>query len=295
VPLEYLQCPPSLTEATALYRQNAICLSEQAVQTCLDAAGVAPQEIDMLITVSCTGVIIPSLDAYLVERMGFRRNVRRLPITELGCAGGAAAMSLAHEFSRGMPNAKILIVTLELPTLTFQLHDLSMANMVSMALFGDGAAAALMQDNATPGAQILEAESYQFPDTLDAMGFDLKDSGLHIVLSKDVPEVIHQHIQTPVKNFLTRCGLALEQLSSFVLHPGGRKLLEGMEADFNISRASLLPSWNVLRNYGNLSSASILFVLKEWLERRPAAIGELGLMAAFGPGFSAELLLFRWV
>jgi alkylresorcinol/alkylpyrone synthase len=217
-----------------------------------------------------------------------------VPITELGCAGGAAAVARASELLRGRPEANALVVAVELSTLTFQQGDGSLANMVSGALFGDGAAAALLRRGPARGARVVDAESYLFPDSYDAMGFDLRETGLHIVLSKDVHTLIRDEIGAVSDRLLARHGLVRDDLAAFVLHPGGRKILECMEQALEIPRALVLPSWNVLAEYGNLSSATVLFVLDEWLSHRPLRPGQYGLMGAFGPGFSAELVLLQW-
>jgi alkylresorcinol/alkylpyrone synthase len=238
--------------------------------------------------------MIPSLDAHLINLMGFRSTVRRLPITELGCAAGAMALTRAAEFVRARPGSNVLIVAVELATLTFQGADLSQANLISCVLFGDGAAAAVVTGRPTPGPQILDTETYTFPDSLAAMGFDLRDSGLHIVLSKDVPHMIRENVKRLAEAFLCRSGLTLDQIGAFILHPGGQKLLGYMEQELGLHRSDTQLSWDVLREYGNLSSATILFILHEWLTRKQVKPGTFGLAAAFGPGFSAELLLLQW-
>lgn len=293
-PPEYLIQSRSLTQITREYQEHAIALGQTVAQDCLQQAGMKPSDIDFLITVSCTGVMIPSLDAYLINNLGFRPNVRRLPITELGCAAGAVALSRAHEFVRAFPGTNVLVISVELTSLTFQRGDLSQANLVSCALFGDGAAAALVTGCEGIGLRILDTDSYLFPNTLDAMGFDLRDEGFHIVLSREVPELIRNHIKGLVERFLARHGLRQDQLSAFILHSGGRKLLAYIEEELGLDRGDLEPSWDVLRNYGNLSSATIFFVLRQWLTKRSCKAGDRGLLAAFGPGFSSELLLVRW-
>jgi alkylresorcinol/alkylpyrone synthase len=295
LPLDELIRPRSLTERSRDYQEHAITLGRQVATDCLAQAGLRPDEIDMLITVSCTGYMIPSLDAYLVGELGFRTDVRRLPITELGCAGGAMALSHAHEFVRAYPNRSALVVAVELSSLTFQPHDRSKDNLVACALFGDGAAAALVTSHPFGGVKINDTASCLIPDTLNAMGFDLRDHGFHMVLTKSVPEILRGQIRPLVEQFLDRHGLQPPQLAAFVLHPGGKKILDYLEEELRIGRQKTQPSWNVLREYGNLSSATILFVLHEWLtERRPDS-GAYGLMAGFGPGLSAELLLLQWV
>jgi alkylresorcinol/alkylpyrone synthase len=292
-PIEHLIQPRPLTEKIQEYRKHAVALGSRAACDCLDRAGLRPADVDLLISVSCTGYMVPSLDAYLVQELGFRSNVRRLPITELGCVGGAAALSRGTEFVQAFPDAHALVVAVELSSLTFQPDDLSDANLVSCAFFGDGAAAALISGGDVAGAQVLDTESCLIPDSLDAMGFDLTDTGFHMVLSKDVPEILRRDIRRLVDGFLARNGLHLEQITVFVLHPGGAKILEYLEEALDLPRAATQPSWDVLRDFGNLSSATIIFVLDQWLRRRPA-VGEYGIAVGFGPGVSAELLLLQW-
>jgi alkylresorcinol/alkylpyrone synthase len=294
LPVEELVRPRPLEKLSEEYRHHAIALGRRVAAEALDRARMAPRDIDLIITVSCTGFMIPSLDAHLVNDLGFRSNVRRLPITELGCAAGASAMAKAWEFLRAFPGKNVLVVAVELPSLTFQRGNLSQANLISTILFGDGAAAAVLSGRAGEGPRVLDAESYLFPDSIGAMGFDLKDTGFHIVLSQDVPELIRGRIRELARCFLSRSGLEVGDVAAFVLHPGGRKLLAGIESELGLTDGRTGPSWNVLREYGNLSSASVLFVLHEWLTTRRVASGDYGLMAAFGPGFTAEQLLLQW-
>jgi alkylresorcinol/alkylpyrone synthase len=248
----------------------------------------------MIVSVSCTGFMIPSVEAYLIGDMGFRPDVRRLPITELGCAAGAVGLTRAWEYLRANPNATVLLIAVELPTLTFQRDDLSQANLISAALFGDGVAAAVISDGAGKGPAILDSQSYLFPSSIDAMGFDLKDTGFHIVLSKEVPQLIRENIGGLLEGFLARNELTQKQIKAFVLHPGGQKLLGFMQEELGLCACQVQPSWDVLREYGNLSSASVLFVLHEWMSRGEIKTGDRGFLAAFGPGFSAEMLLLQW-
>jgi len=294
-PVDYIIQKRSLEQLSLEYKEHAIRLGCEAAERCLSKAGMTPGDIDMIITVSCTGFMIPSLDAHLINLMGFRSNVRRLPLTELGCAAGAMALALAADAVRASPGASVLIVAVELPTLTFQRGDMSQANLISCVLFGDGAAAAVVTGRPAAGPCIVDAETYTFPQSLDAMGFDLRDSGFHIVLSKDVPQMIKEKIRTLVDDFLLRSGLSRQSLSAFLLHPGGQKLLSYVEQELGLDRSDTQVSWDVLGEYGNLSSATILFILDAWLKTRQMNSGDFGLAAAFGPGFSAEFLLLKWV
>jgi alkylresorcinol/alkylpyrone synthase len=260
----------------------------------LQRAGLRPDEVDLIITVSCTGFMIPSLDAHLINLMGFRSNVRRMPFTELGCAAGAMALGRAADFLKANPGGNVLIIAVELPSLTFQRKDISQANLISSILFGDGAAAVLVTGRHVPGPKIMVSETYTFPDSLGAMGFDLRDSGFHILLAKDVPEMIGDKIRDLVNGFLERHGKKFQDIKGWILHPGGARLLGNVEIALGLTKCQTQPSWDILGNVGNLSSATILFILQEWLEKRPLKSGEYALAAAFGPGFSAEFLLLQW-
>jgi alkylresorcinol/alkylpyrone synthase len=293
-PIDYTVEPRALAKTNNEYIEHAIQLGREAAEKCLERAGMTAQEIDLIITVSCTGFMIPSLDAHLIHLMGFRSNVRRMPFTELGCAAGAMALGRAADYLRAHPGGNVLIIAVELPSLTFQRKDISQANLISSILFGDGSAAVIVSGRKLTGPKILVSETYTFPDSLGAMGFDLRDSGFHILLSKDVPEMIGAEIKDLVHGFLERNGRCRDEIKGWILHPGGARLLGNVEAALGLCKRDTQPSWDVLANVGNLSSATILFILQEWLEKRPLKPGDYALAAAFGPGFSAEFLLLQW-
>jgi alkylresorcinol/alkylpyrone synthase len=293
-PIEYTVEPRPLSKTNEEYIEHAVKLGRQAAEQCLQRAGLRPDEVDLIITVSCTGFMIPSLDAHLINLMGFRSNVRRMPFTELGCAAGAMGLARAADYLKAHPGGNVLIIAVELPSLTFQRKDISQANLISSILFGDGAAAVLVTGREQKGPRILVSETYTFPDSLGAMGFDLRDSGFHILLSKDVPEMIGARIRGLVDGFLERQGRTQKDIKGWILHPGGARLLGNVEKELGLCKCDTQPSWDILSNVGNLSSATILFILQEWLEKRPLKTGEYALAAAFGPGFSAEFLLLQW-
>lgn len=293
-PIDYTIEPRALSKTNDEYIEHSVKLGREAAEKCLERAGLKPEDIDLIITVSCTGFMIPSLDAHLIHLMGFRPNVRRMPFTELGCAAGAMSLGRAADFLKAHPGGNVLIISVELPSLTFQRKDISQANLISSVLFGDGAAAVIVSGNGAPGPKILVSETYTFADSLYAMGFDLRDSGFHILLAKDVPEMIGAKIRELVDGFLQRNGLKYEDIKGWILHPGGARLLANIEAALGLCKCQTQPSWDILGNVGNLSSATILFILQEWLEKRPLQSGEHALAAAFGPGFSAEFLLLQW-
>ncbi len=293
-PIDHIISPRPLDQISREYAEHAVRLGRTATEECLARAGLSAADVDLFITVSCTGVMIPSLDAHLANLLGFRPDVRRLPITELGCAAGAAALARAADFVRAWPGSTVLVVAVELPSLTFQRHDTSQANLISSILFGDGAAAVVVTGRPARGPRIVRSESFLFPDSLGAMGFDLTADGFHIVLSRDVPELIRAEVGGLVRDFLERANLCRDQLDAYILHPGGQKLLAFIEEELGLSPADTECSWHVLREYGNQSSASVLFVLHESFARRTPPPGAHGLLAAFGPGFSADMLLLRW-
>jgi alkylresorcinol/alkylpyrone synthase len=294
-PIDYTVEPRSLEKTNLEYMQNAIELGQRAAEECLKRAGMTAQDIDLIITVSCTGFMIPSLDAHLINLMGFRPDVRRMPFTELGCAAGAMALGRASDYLQSHADGNALIISVELPSLTFQRKDISQANLISSILFGDGAAAVIISRNeSAAGPRILASETYTFPDSLGAMGFDLKDSGFHILLAKDVPEMIGAKIEGLVDGFLSRHGQTRAAIRGWILHPGGSRLLSNVEKELGLSKCDTQPSWDILGTVGNLSSATILFILQEWLEKRPLKKNDIALAAAFGPGFSAEFLLLQW-
>lgn len=304
----------TLTETMRVYADNARELGLRVGRECLHRAGVGAEAVDLIITVSCTGVMIPSLDATLIETLGLRSDVRRLPITELGCFGGAAAVARAHDYLRGQPDGHVLVIAVELPSLSLQSGDVSADSLVSSAIFGDGAAAVLLTGDAVPprgadngasnGAgsgsgstaiRIHGTLSHTIPASTYALGFDLHEDGFHAVLSKDVPALLRGVIAELVKRLTASHGLSPADVTAFVVHPGGKKILGAVEDALGLRREDTQPSREVLRDYGNQSSASVLFVLERWLENRRPARGTVGVMAAFGPGLSAELLLLQWV
>jgi len=293
-PLDYTIEPRPLSHINAEYAEKSVELGLEVTAQALSQANMSPSDVDLLITTSCTGVMIPSLDAHIATQMGFRPDVRRLPITELGCAAGAAGLGHAWEYITAFPGRTALLVAVELPTLTFQRKNFSQANLISAVLFGDGAAGVVVTGRDVPGPRIVASECFLFPNSLEAMGFDLCDSGFHIVLSKDVPEMIRQRVKGLADGFLARQGLSRKDISAFVLHPGGQKLLSFMQEELELSPLDTEISWDVLRRFGNLSSASVLFILQECLMRREMPSGSWGLLMAFGAGLTAEMILLQW-
>jgi alkylresorcinol/alkylpyrone synthase len=301
LPLSALTSPRTLSETMRLYSEFARELSEEVCRSCLADSGTAAHEVDLVISVSCTGIMLPSLDAFLIDSLGLRRDVRRLPITELGCVAGAAALARAHDFLLGHPRGRVLVVAIELPSLNFQPLDVSVDNLVSSALFGDGAAAVLMTGRELRPApaqlplEVVGVRCHTIPSSTQALGFDLRDDGFHSVLSRDIPTLLRAAAGELFSQLARQGEATLRDLRAFVLHPGGKRILMALQEALGLSPDDVRPSWEVLRRYGNQSSASVLFVLHEWMTTgaRPAP-GTLGGLAAFGPGLTAESVLLRW-
>ncbi len=237
--------------------------------------------------------MIPSVDAYLVDKLGLRQNVRRLPVTEMGCAGGTASLIYAHDFARANPDLTVAIVSVEIPSITFQPQDLSMENLVSTAIFADGAAAVILGPSDQVRPVITATDMYHFPNSTHLMGYQLHNSGLKIVLDRAVPDAIHEQFDKIFFGFLSRNNLQPEDIHNYMFHPGGKKIIARVEDFIGRYGKDISTSRAVLRECGNLSSATILHILERVMSQ-PHAAGELGYMLAFGPGFTAQSLLVKW-
>jgi alkylresorcinol/alkylpyrone synthase len=292
---EYLRIG-SFAEANAIWNRVALDLGEQAARAALDRAGLAPRDVDHIFFVTVTGLATPSIDARLVNRLGLRADVKRTPIFGLGCVAGAAGLARAADYVRGFPDETALLLSVELCSLTLQREDLSVANIIASGLFGDGAAAAVVRggERGVAGPQVRATRSVFYPETEYVMGWDFVDGGFKVVLSSDVPQVVERHIGGDVDSFLRAHGLERARLRHVIAHTGGPKVLEAMERGMSLPRGALERSWASLREVGNLSSASVLFVLGDLLDARVPKSGEYGLLAAMGPGFCSELVLLQW-
>ncbi len=298
----YLTLPPEelvarrdLEHSNALYLETARKLARTAAIAALDQAEIAPEAVDAVVTVSCTGYAIPSLDVYLVNGLGLRRDTRRLPITELGCGGGTAGLALAGELVRARPGSTVLLVSVELCSNTFQLDDHSWENVIAAMLFGDGAAAAVVTDRPChPGPALLASRSHLFPDTLDYMGYVLKGSGFHLIMSPRVPEMVRTEYRPLLTGFLAEQELGQQDLSFYILHPGGARILRYYEEYVGVPAEWIARSAVEMARHGNMSSASVLFVLDDVMRHNRLRANDLGLLGSLGPGFCAELLLLRW-
>lgn len=284
----------SFEDKNDIYKRETIKLAEGALLKALKKASLIPTDIDYIITVSCTGIMIPSVDAYLINKLEMKQDIVRLPVTEMGCVAGVSGMIYANNFLKANPNKRAAVLAVESPTSTFQLDDYSMVNIVSAAIFGDGCACTILSSyEDETGPEILDEAMYHFYNAEHMMGFELKNTGLQMVLDKEVPEKIAEHFPQIVHPFLERNNLNIEDVNNLIFHPGGKKIVQTVEELFGSLGKNIDNTKAVLKDYGNMSSATVLYVLERFMEQGVAE-GEYGLMLSFGPGFTAQRILLKW-
>jgi predicted naringenin-chalcone synthase len=284
----------SFEEKNDIYVREVIDLAESALLKSLEKAGLKPEDIDYIITVSCTGIMIPSLDAYLINRLKMKQDIVRLPVTEMGCAAGVSGIIYAKNFLQANPNTRAAVIAVEAPTATFQLDDFSMANVVSAAIFGDGAASVILSSyEHEEGPEIKGEAMYHFYDTEHMMGFKLANTGLQMILDVTVPQTISEHFPLIVHPFLEQNGIDINEIDHLIFHPGGKKIVQTVEDLFGSLGKNIDDTKEVLKLYGNMSSATVIYVLERFMDKKPPK-GDKGLMLSFGPGFSAQRILLEW-
>lgn len=301
LPLEDYAKLDGFGAANDVFVAAACDLGAESVRGALDAAGLDPKDVDLLMFTSVTGVATPSIDARLVGRLGLRPDVKRVPLFGLGCVAGAAGVARVHDYLHGRPDQVAVLLSVELCSLTFQRQDSSTANLVATALFGDGAAALVATGRNRPaapgissGPTVLATASRMYPETGHVMGWDVTDSGFKVVLDPGVPEVVRRYLADDVTGFLASHGLTTRDITAWVCHPGGPKVLEAVAESLDLPAGALDVTWNSLAEVGNLSSSSVLHVLRDTVVDRRPPPGTAGLMIAMGPGFCSELVLLRW-
>ncbi len=295
MPLEWFAVEHSLEEKNAAYIESATRLGADACVRLFELAGISPTQIDYIVYINTTGLATPSIDARLINTLNLRTDVRRTPIWGLGCAGGAAALSHAHHYAIGHPEHRVLIVAVELCGLTFMHDDFSRSNLVATALFGEGAAAVLVSGDHVHGGgpHILATQSNFYPDSLDVMGWNIQSRGLQVVFDRRIPDLVAENSAAELDVFLRQNGLARDDIRCFLYHPGGKKVLDAYSTAYGATEEAFRFSRETLRDFGNMSSVTVLFVLERYLRER--AVSEVGhcVVSALGPGFCSESLLIR--
>jgi alkylresorcinol/alkylpyrone synthase len=291
VPVEWYYHEHGWRDRNELYLEFAPQLLERAAKDALARAGRTVDDVDAIVTVSTTGVATPSLDALLMERMPFKRTVKRLPIFGLGCAGGALGIARAATMADASPGSTVLLLVIELCALWFRRDEITKSNIVATALFGDGAAAAVFTSDGD-GPRVSDSGEHTFPKSLGVMGWDVQDDGLAAIFSRDIPHLIETHLQQVLDAYLARNGLTRGDIDRFLSHPGGTKVLDALEVAFDIAAGSLVDSRAILAEYGNMSAVTLLFVIERALERGALANGSWNraLLSAMGPGFTAAFV-----
>jgi alkylresorcinol/alkylpyrone synthase len=291
VPVDWYYDEHGWQDRNEIYRESAQALLERAAQDALARAGCRVEDVDTIVVVSTTGIATPSLDALLMERMPFKRTVRRLPIFGLGCVGGAVGIARAATLADAYPGSTVLLLVVELCALWFRRDELTKSNIVATALFGDGAAAAVFT-SAGAGPRVSASGEYTFASTLDIMGWDVAEDGLSAVFSRDIPQLVGSELRGVVDAYLREGDLKREDIDHFLSHPGGTKVLDALESAFGTEPGSLTDSRAILEEYGNMSAVTLLFVLERALSR--GALSQKGwgraLLTAMGPGFTAAFV-----
>ncbi len=298
LPLERYGQLAGFTQANDAYLEVAVELAAAAVRGALDDAGIAADEVDVIFSTTVTGLAVPSLDARIAALVGFRPDVKRVPMFGLGCVAGAAGIARMHDYLLGRPDQVAVLLAVELCSLTVQRDDRSVANLVASGLFGDGAAAVVAvgagHQQAGNGPEVVDTRSHLYPDTQRTMGWDFGSHGMGIVLDAQVPTLVRDYLGGDVRRLLADHDLAVHEVAHWVSHPGGPKVIEAIETELELPRDALELTWRSLADVGNLSSVSVLHVLRDTLVKRSPVAGTPGLLMAMGPGFCSELVLLRW-
>jgi alkylresorcinol/alkylpyrone synthase len=289
-PADWYETPRGWPERTKAYLEGAGDLFRRAAQQALDNARLKAADIDTIVTVSSTGIATPSLEARVAGELGFRANVRRVPVFGLGCAGGVAGLALAARLARAEPGSNVLFVAVEICTLSFRLDALSKANIVATALFGDGAAACIVSTREAGLAQVEAAGDHTWPETLDIMGWNVEPQGFGVIFARAIPPFVEENLSPAIDEICAREGIDRALIDRFVCHPGGAKVIQALETSLRLPQGALDIEREVLSEFGNMSAPTVLFVL-ERLAQKP--LPQRMLMTAMGPGFTASCVSLR--
>jgi alkylresorcinol/alkylpyrone synthase len=296
LPLEQYATLTGFGESNDLFIAHAVQLGAAALTGALQRAGIAPDEVDVVISTTITGIAVPSIEARIAQLVGLRPDVKRMPLFGLGCVAGAAGIARLHDYLIGHPNQVGALLSVELCSLTVQRDDHSVANLVASGLFGDGAAAvvAVGANRPAQGPRVLDSRSHLYPDSEQIMGWDVGAGGLKIVLDAQVPAIVQQYLGQDIRSFLAAHSLQVDDVGAWVSHPGGPKVIEAIEAELGLAGDPLELTWCSLDQIGNLSSSSVLHVLRDTLDKHSLLPGTPGMLMAMGPGFCSELVLLQW-
>jgi alkylresorcinol/alkylpyrone synthase len=299
--IDWFLHPHNFTETNDRYIESALDLAEEVVNKLSEQCRIGTEEFDAIFFVSTTGLSTPSIDARLFNRIPLNKHIKRIPIWGLGCAAGVGGIARASEYVRAFPKHRALVVSVELCSLAFQLNDRSKSNIIAAALFADGAAACMIAGDEVPQSQqhysqptILGSLSTIYPDTLDVMGWRIVTEGFKIVLSKNIPSIVTTLVRENIEELLRSHGLTLSDIRHYATHPGGAKVMDAYAEALSLTNGELRNSLNVLREFGNMSSATVFFILDRMLRGTQNESGNFGLISALGPGFSSELVLLQW-
>ncbi|WP_191565348.1 type III polyketide synthase [Metabacillus idriensis] len=306
--LEWYTAQHSFEDKNNTYIEAAVALGSDAIVNCLTAKNflkrdIAFEEIDVIFFISSTGISTPSIDAKIMNQLPFRESTKRVPIWGLGCAGGASGLARAHDYCKAYPQSKVLVVCVELCSLTFQHDDLSKSNFIGTSLFADGVACTLLAgedvllDDISALINVPKTRSTRstfMKDSEEVMGWDIKNNGFYVIFSRDIPSIIKNWLRETVEKYLEEEQVPLNEIKHFLAHPGGKKVLQAYQASLGFEESQLEVSKNVLRNHGNMSSATVMYVIEQYLTSTLADDSDLGIIAALGPGFCSELLLVEW-
>ncbi len=284
-PLEWYFEPLGWPERSEAYLDGGARLFIDAATRALDAAGLTAEDVDTVVTISSTGIATPSFEAHVAGRMGFRPDIERVPVFGLGCAGGVSGLSIASRLAQSRPGSVVLLVAIELCSLAFRLDTLTKANIVATALFGDGAAACVLQSGEAGIAAIEMSGQHSWPDTLEIMGWSIDPQGFGVIFDRDIPPFAEANMAPAVAGILDRAGLGLSDIDRFAFHPGGTKVVNALEQAFSLGQGSLIHERDVLAEYGNMSAPTALFVLERVIRD---GLAPRTLLTAMGPGFTAS-------